>query len=326
MTTGLERNLKTSLQKARDWVGDSKEARTVRAFTALIERDADALHSLVVAYVTLHKGGVGASTEASYARAVALLSDTGYNLARLSSEEAALVLRGLETRFKPGTVGVYKSRLKVFYDALAWVEAYRGGANPFQNLRHRPERSAPEDQFDLYDDFDLRRLLSVATPEERALLLLGAHGALRASEMANLKLEHVALTRGNLRVVSGKGGKTRTVPLTNTLKAALGALQPRGDYVLPERDRFKVSRTVESVCAKAGVTFERKGVHGLRHYGGTKAYQALPDLLRVARFMGHAGVDTTMRYARTDVSGFDGSFVEEFRKVLSPAPANDVAT
>ena len=131
MTTGLERNLKTSLQKARDWVGDSNEARKrCGRSQALNERDADALHSLVVAYVTLHKGGVGASTEASYARAVALLSDTGYNLARLSSEEAALVLRSLETRFKPGTVGVYKSRLKVFYDALRLGGSVPGRRQP----------------------------------------------------------------------------------------------------------------------------------------------------------------------------------------------------
>lgn len=311
----LERRLSTALERARNWVAESPEERARRALLAVSERDHETLVSLVSAYVTLHSGALSESSEKSFAQALVLLLACDYPLARLSSEEAALLLRGLEQHYKPGTVGVYKSRLKVFYDALTWAGGYRGNGNPFQNLKHRPDSTAPEDQFSSYDDHELRALLSVADPHETALLLLGAHAGLRVSEMAALRFEHLALKRGELKVFEGKGRKTRHVPLSATLAQALDAL-PQGGFVLPWRNRSKLSRVVGELCTEVGIEVEGKRVHGLRHFAGCKSYQSTRDIALVSRFLGHASLDTTMRYAKPKFAGFDDAYVEEFRVML----------
>jgi integrase len=92
----------------------------------------------------------------------------------------------------------------------------------------------------------------------------------------------------------------------------------KGKKPLPYSDRFALSHAFEKLCKSAGVMFGGKALHGLRHYAGTKAYQATTDLLRVGKFLGHSNPETTARYAKTLLAGFDESYVEEFRLVLLP--------
>jgi integrase/recombinase XerC len=84
--------------------------------------------------------------------------------------------------------------------------------------------------------------------------------------------------RGELKVKEGKGKKKRTVPLTTTLQGVLEGAQARGSKPLEPADRFAASYAFEKVCRAAGVMFAGKALHGLRHYAGTKAYQASKDI------------------------------------------------
>ena len=58
---------------------------------------------------------------------------------------------------------------------------------------------------------------------DRALMLMLYNAGLRVQEVVNLRLEHVDLEGGRLRVVQGKGNKDRELPIVPRLRGILGA-------------------------------------------------------------------------------------------------------
>jgi integrase/recombinase XerC len=324
MSLELERR-RGELVHAEVWADLSTNEKRRRAMRAANDKNVAELLSLVEAYTTIFFGKVSDHTVASYKQGISLLCDEGFNLVRLAPDEAALFIRRLSLDYATASVTQHLSSARVLYDALIWADAYRDEAkdrplaNPFAKVRTRKDSTAPEDKFGTYTDDDLRLLLPHTTIETRTLLFLGAHGGLRASEMTALEWQDIDLRNKKLTVEHGKGNKRRFVPLTLTLHSVLKeAKSERGKKPLPYSDRFALSHAFEKLCKSAGVMFGGKALHGLRHYAGTKAYQATTDLLRVGKFLGHTNPETTARYAKTLLAGFDESYLEEFRLVLLP--------
>ena len=141
------------------------------------------------------------------------------------------------------------------------------------------------------------------------MLELGRRAGLRCMEIATLRREHVIAetvtkvtkkgkkkksTIYTLRI-TGKGGKTRPVPIAEDLGVKLLALQP-GPIFKGRIDGHispaYVSKLLSSVLP-AGVTG-----HKLRHRFATDAYRnSGHDLLAVKDLLGHASVATTQGYA-----------------------------
>ena len=263
-------------------------------------------------------------TKSSYKRGITLLCNEGFNLIRLRPDEAAIYIRRLELDYAKASVSSYRSAVRVLYDALIWADAYRDDdkdrplANPFAGVRIKSDPTAPEDKFGTYTDKDIQLLLPHISDDTQSLLFLGAHGGLRISEMLKLEWRDIDLRNGVLKVLEGKGKKRRSVPMTDTLKQVLENARQKTNTPLPYSDRFAASYAFESVCHQSGVIFQGKALHGLRHYAGTKAYQATHDILRVGKLLGHSKIETTARYAKILMSGFDHSYVDEFRAILQP--------
>ena len=310
------------LVHAETWQGLSEEERRLRALSAANAKNVDDLVSLLEGHSTIFSGTMSEHTKASYRRGVALLCGEGFNLIRLRPDEAALYIRRLELDYARASVKSYRSAVRALYDALIWADAYRDDerdrplANPFSGVKIRTDHTAPEDKFSSYTDKDIKLLLPHLSHDTEVLLFLGAHGGLRISEMVALSWREVDLRNGELKVKEGKGKKKRSVPLTKTLHGVLERSKARGAKPLPYADRFAASYAFEQVCRVAGVMFVGKALHGLRHYAGTKAYQATRDILRVAKLLGHKDIMTTSRYAKLLLTGFDNSYVVEFREIL----------
>jgi integrase len=160
---------------------------------------------------------------------------------------------------------------------------------------------------------------SAATEQDGALFLTAGFTGLRQSELLGLRwgdvdfarhLVHVrrAVVRG--RVKTPKSGKVRSVPLMDEVARALDALSRRErftdeeDYVFPSstgapsdesklRWRFRTALT-ESAARWTGGNGSFR-FHDLRHSFGTLAVQVFP-LSDVQAYMGHANIETTMRY------------------------------
>jgi integrase len=128
----------------------------------------------------------------------------------------------------------------------------------------------------------------------RRAVLLGAWAGLRREEAARLRWTDIdSDTRRAL--VTGKGGKTRSVTFSAKLLAEIGP-DTGGNVVTGKMTAWSpdtLGRKVNGAIAAAGVdgTF-----HKLRHRYGSVAYQRTKDPKALAEQMGHASVSTTMTF------------------------------
>lgn len=151
----------------------------------------------------------------------------------------------------------------------------------------------------------------VQSSERDALMIaLAAFAGLRRSEIASLRWSDVQWD--GLRI-KGKGGRTRSVPLTPQLAERLRRerelresgrwgngwryrIDPLSPFVFPGahgRDHITGDR-VARIIARA---LDRGwSTHTLRHRFATKAYAVDRDLLTVQQLLGHTSPETTARY------------------------------
>jgi len=165
-----------------------------------------------------------------------------------------------------------------------------------------------------------RRLPNVLTMEQvekiiyapsnlkHRLMLMTAYSAgLRASEVINLKPQHIDSERMLIKIVDAKGRKDRYTMLSNQLLRQLRfyykQCQPK-TYLFPSslKKRKNSPLTYESLRStyerarkKAGVK-KGKGIHSLRHSFATHLLEAGYDIRKIQVLMGHSRLSTTMIY------------------------------
>lgn len=142
---------------------------------------------------------------------------------------------------------------------------------------------APADVFD--------RAMDQAPPRTRLMLMLAALAGLRRAEIAGLHSRDII---GDVLRITGKGGRTRLVPMHPDVAAALAGVS---GYVFPGSDRGHLSPDqVGRVLSDA--LGEGWTAHALRHHFATRAYAGQRDLLTVQQLLGHSSVATTQRYTQ----------------------------
>ena len=150
---------------------------------------------------------------------------------------------------------------------------------------------------------------------DRAMLELLYASGLRVSELCGLRLEALHLEEGFLRV-TGKGNKTRLVPLGSRAREALAA------YLATERPRLVAKKTggevflsirgkkltnqriwqlVKQYAARAGLE-SNVYPHILRHSFATHLLAGGADLRIIQEMLGHADISTTQIYTHVDRS------------------------
>jgi len=152
---------------------------------------------------------------------------------------------------------------------------------------------------------------------DRAMLHLCFAGGLRVSELMGLQLDNLNLQPHASVLVHGKGRKERCLPLWKETTSALRAwLAVRGTVLAPElflnargepMTRFgfeyilrKHVHTAVKRCPS--LSTKRVSPHVLRHTCALTLLQATNDLRKVALWLGHANMQTTEMYTRTDPS------------------------
>lgn len=149
------------------------------------------------------------------------------------------------------------------------------------------------------------RILAALEDEDwRVLFTLVAETGMRIAEALHLRCEDVHLEEGTVRVL-GKGGKERVIPLVlaeRSLGLLFGHLGNRcdGTYVFAGEGgnarTYQQARSAWSrACGKAGEPGIH--IHQLRHSFATALVAAEVPIISVQKLLGHASVDTTLRYA-----------------------------
>lgn len=170
---------------------------------------------------------------------------------------------------------------------------------------------------------------------DKALLEVLYGAGLRVSEAVGLDAGHLRWDGPQLmvRVVQGKGGKDRVVPLGTRAAAALREwlavrdelasprspsaalfLGARGGRLGSRAAREIVYRRCQSTGARAVV-----GPHGLRHSFASHLLQSGCDLRTIQSMLGHASLSTTQRYTHLDV----GRLFELYEQSHPRANLND---
>ena len=150
----------------------------------------------------------------------------------------------------------------------------------------------------------------------QALLELIYGAGLRASEAANVNVEHIKLDRQLIHVINGKGGKDRLVPFgppaARAISQLLSELDGAGPLFRNKYDKRLSVRSIWQICNDSG---QENGVYGLhphmfRHSCATHLLNAGADLRAIQEQLGHQSLSTTQRYTHVNTS----ALIEEYRK------------
>lgn len=148
--------------------------------------------------------------------------------------------------------------------------------------------------------------------QDYAIVVLLSRLGLRVGEAAGLTLDDLDWDRGQL-TVTGKGGRVLTLPIPVDVGEALVAhlTDPRhphaGRFVFyrqrPPRtgySRHGISNIVTRLAGTAGLG--RIHAHQLRHTAATGVLTGGGSLVEAGELLGHVNTQTTMGYARVDLS------------------------
>lgn len=151
-----------------------------------------------------------------------------------------------------------------------------------------------------------RLFTAIRSSRYQAIAMVMYGTGLRISEAVDLRIDDIDRSRGVIHVPRGKGGKPRQVKLSPTLYGWLrkywSRTRPPGSYLFADsKGRCPTPATIrEALCAAAKQAYIRKHVtpHVLRHSFATHLLEEGTDVSVVSALLGHASLQTTLRYAR----------------------------
>jgi len=240
------------------------------------------------------------------------------------SEVLAWLADGLK-RKKRSTMARKLMSLRKFFDFLLAQEVV--AANPARQVRpprqskHLPARLSVDEAFHLVEGPErsagkaLSRVQQASVLRDMAMLELLYSSGLRVSELTGLNTGHLRLDLGLVRVVSGKGGRERWVPVGTRAAEALNRYVAARPELLPEGGETEAlflnqrggrlsPRSVQNLVARFGgelSTGRKLSPHALRHAMATHLLEGGADLRSVQEILGHKSLSTTQKYTHLTV-------------------------
>jgi integrase len=206
--------------------------------------------------------------------------------------------------------------------------------NPVASVEKHPTRSSGDLQ--VFSPEEVWALVRAASSEQdAAIFLTAAFTGLRRGELLALRWRDIDFPGSLIRVrtsyaggkmTTPKSGKVRSVPMAPDVAKALAALGQRRDFVSGDDlvfcgeaggylDGSALRRRYAASLTEAGLRPLR--FHDLRHVFGTRMI-AKADIRRVQEWMGHADVQTTMRYLHYAPRADDAALVAQAFRVETP--------
>ena len=225
----------------------------------------------------------------------------------IRSFAARLHRRGLA----PRSIQRRLAAVRNFYDYLVREGAAR--SNPGLDVT---APKAPKRLPETLDADEMGRLLDIRTDHplatrDRAIMELLYSSGLRLAELVGLKVIDVDLAEATVRV-TGKGSKTRIVPVGRKAREALvDWLKVRPQLVKSDEPALFISRngyklSSRNVQARVQGWARQLGLprdvspHTFRHSMATHLLESSGDLRAVQELLGHADISTTQIYTHLD--------------------------
>jgi integrase len=205
-------------------------------------------------------------------------------------------------------------------------------ANPLARVEKHPQHSSGDIQ--VFSPEEVWALVRAAANElDAAMFLTAAFTGLRMGELLALRWRDVDFAGSVIRVRSSwsggqlttpKSGKVRSVPMAPDVATALAKLGDR-EYWTGDDDLVFASETgtyladsalrVRYKAALRRAALRELRFHDLRHTFGTTMISTA-DIRRVQEWMGHADIQTTMKYLHYAPRAEDARLVAEAFRTL----------
>jgi len=276
----------------------------------------DAQHAADYLAALKHQRRLAPATLENYRRALALLLELHKEpLAKLEAVQVRRAVAVLHSKgLSPRTLALILSAWRGWF---RWLARHRGfRTNPVLGIR-APKAARPlpkaltvEATQRLLDSGEQKSPVAL---RDRAMFELLYSSGLRLAELVALEVGdgRLDLRQGEV-TVTGKGAKTRTVPIGAKAREALHAwLAVRAQVARPaQKALFVGARGARIAPAVVGARLaawarkrglaERVHPHMLRHSFATHMLQSSQDLRAVQELLGHASISTTQVYTHLD--------------------------
>ena len=264
-----------------------------------------------------YERGLSPRTRTAYQRDLSQLAE---EMKRQDIEDPATVsehtIRGLIARLHrqgQGSRSLQRllSAIRSYYSWL--IKEGFADSNPAASVRApKAARKLPE----TLDADAITRLLDIDDDSplairDKAIMELFYSSGLRLSELAGIKWTQIDLASG-LITVSGKGNKTRMVPVGSYAASALKEWRKvRGTFAGFEEPHVFVSKfgnpiSTRTIQVRIRHWAKRQGLpqrvypHLLRHSFASHLLESSGDLRAVQELLGHADISTTQIYTHLD--------------------------
>jgi integrase/recombinase XerD len=257
--------------------------------------------------------GAAANTLAAYRRDLEQAEGWVGDLAHAPPGDLT-VLEKRWAALAPASAARKASALRQFYGFLV-DEGYRSDDPSHALPRAATRRPLPK----ILGHADVETLFSLAEREADdddpaalrllALLELLYGSGLRATELVSLPLSAVPRDAPFL-TVTGKGGASRMVPVSNRARQALArwlTVRPAGSkHLFPSRTgyltRVRLYQLLKALAVRAGLDPARLSPHVLRHAFATHLLEGGADLRVLQTLLGHADIATTQIYTHVEAA------------------------
>jgi integrase len=217
--------------------------------------------------------------------------------------DAAMLVRFQSTfaHRAPATVNIYSRHIRAFYSwavAAGRLERDPAASIVVPHVRRGLPHPATDDM--------LRILFSCTTGSLRVAYVLAAFAGLRCGEISRLRANDLDMdSTVPTAIISGKGGKERTVPLLPPVVSELrsaGVSRHGWVIVTPRNLPYSPSRLSSASSEYLAELGLETTLHSLRHSFATWVARYTRDPLLVRDLLGHASVATSEIYMLTAVN------------------------
>jgi site-specific recombinase XerD len=302
--------------------------------------------------------GVSVHTLRSYRDSTLLLlrhmaGDTGKRIEALqlsdfTAERVTRFLRHLETERHNG-ISTRNARLAGLHTFARFLIAnYPEHMASLQGVLGLPfkrgAKKAPIDYLDIKEVEALLGGIDRATPagqRDYALFSLMLNTGARVQEVLNLKVRDVRFQPPHQVRLIGKGNKVRLCPIwprtAKLLQQLVSTVAPsneeaaeqqlflnrRGEPMTRFGVRYLLRKHLPQRMADGGLA-KRLHPHSLRHTTAVYLLKAGVDFATISQWLGHATLNTTMRYARADMDLKRQALAQVFPETLAAPTAGRV--
>ena len=237
----------------------------------------------------------------------------------ITKEAVISFLEDIESA-RGNSIGTRNQRLAAVHALFRYIQTQEPGAIfQCQQILSIPFKKQPKKAVKYLTEEETSLLLSAPDQGTRkgrrdlALLCLLYDSAARVQELADLKVKDIRLSMPAQVTLTGKGRKTRVIPLMDKTAAVLGSYLKENRLEQPGMEGHPLfSNSRGEQLSRQGITYilkkyteacrlEEISPHQLRHSKAMHLTEADVNPFFIRDFLGHADIKTTGIYAKTSL-------------------------